>query len=90
MKERKKLKKLIIIFSTILGCLLLTAIIQTFVLNSKQAQLNNLVTENSYLSQQEKDLKDQSDYKESQEYQDEYWKNENGYGQDGDKKIEAQ
>lgn len=86
----------------VLCCFLLVGIVQTFVLKSKQSNLNSLKTENTRLEQEYQKMKQIHDYKchrtdehdiedclVSMGYNSDYWKNENGYGNDGDKIIDV-
>ena len=75
--------------SIVLCFLLLTGIILTFVLKTKQSNLNSQNTENIQLEQEYKNLKEQNDYKNSNQYADDYFQYEQGYGNQGDIIIEV-
>ena len=76
--------------SIILCCFLITGIILTFVLKSKQHYLNNLNNQNSQYEQEYQQAKDKNSYYSSDDYKDDYYKNEQNYGHKGDKIIEIQ
>lgn len=82
--------------SIILCVFILSGIVLTFVLKSKQENLNTLNKQNYEYSQQYQEAKDKSDYyfdedgELSDEYSDDYYRYEEGYGNEGDKKIEIQ
>ena len=91
-KQTKLIKFMVVILLLIPIVLFFTAIVQTFVLKSKQSQLANIKQQlqQSQLEQQ----KQQSiyDYLDSNQYTEDYYKhnkyNGESYGNDGDVNIE--
>lgn len=76
--------------SAILCCFFIVGIVQTFILKSKQSNLNDLKKENFELEQEYNETKDEFEYKNDENYNNDYWENEKGYGEDGDKIIEIE
>lgn len=102
MAKEKKLKFVFILMSIVLCLFFVAGIVLTFVLKTKQNNVNNLQYQNSLLEQEYNMLKAQHDYKCSRTdehdieacmismgYNSDYWKTEYGYGEDGDKIIEV-
>lgn len=87
-KNKRKFKIMFIVMSAVLCCFFIVGVVQTFILKSKQINLNNLKTENLELEQEYNKTKDEYEYKSDENYQNEYWENEEGYGEEGDKIIE--
>lgn len=86
--EKKRLKIMIISMSVILCIFVLAGIVLTFVLKSKQGDLSTLNKQNYDLIQDYNEAKEKDEYYSSDEYNDDYFEREEGYGKDGDKKID--
>ena len=86
--EKKKLKIMIISMSVILCIFVLAGIVLTFVLKSKQGDLSTLNRQNYDLIQDYNEAKEKDEYYSSDDYNDDYFEREEGYGKDGDKKID--
>ena len=89
-KTKANFNLMMTVMSIVLCCFLLTGIILTFVLKSRQSALENQLKDNTQLEQEYSQKKEQSDYLSSDEYKDDYYQNEQNYGHDGDKIIEVQ
>ena len=87
-RTKKNFKVMLVCMSIVICCFLLTGIVLTFVLKSKQGNLAATNNQNTQLEQEYKELKDQQDYKDSDQYADDYYQYEEGYGNDGDIVIE--
>ncbi len=93
--EKKKLKTMIISMSVVLCMFVLAGIVLTFVLKSKQGDLNTLNKQNYEYSQQYEEAQKENDYYYNQDgsftddYKRDYFEREKGYGKDGDKKIDV-
>ena len=98
MNQKKKFKITLISMICIISCFFVAGIVQTFVLKSKQNTLANTHSQTSQLEQEYNDAKSTHDYKSSNpndednedysdDYYEDYWRSQ-GYGEDGDKKIE--
>ena len=100
-RNKKKFKIMFICMSVVLCCFLIVGIVQTFVLKSKQSNLNDLKQTNSSLEQEYNETKDEYEYKGevdedgnvtvSDDYYNDYWENNSDtpYGNDGDKIIDV-
>lgn len=86
--EKKRLKIMIISMSVILCIFVLAGIVLTFVLKSKQGDLSTLNKQNYDLIQDYNEAKEKDEYYSSDDYNDDYFEREEGYGKDGDKKID--
>lgn len=86
--EKKRLKIMIISMSVILCIFVLAGIVLTFVLKSKQGDLSTLNRQNYDLIQDYNEAKEKDEYYSSDDYNDDYFEREEGYGKDGDKKID--
>lgn len=86
--EKKRLKIMIISMSVILCIFVLAGIVLTFVLKSKQGDLSTLNKQNYNLIQDYNEAKEKDEYYSSDDYNDDYFEREEGYGKDGDKKID--
>ncbi len=86
--EKKKLKTMIISMSVVLCMFVLAGIVLTFVLKSKQGDLSTLNRQNYDLIQDYNEAKEKDEYYSSDDYNDDYFEREEGYGKDGDKKID--
>ncbi|MBE7074948.1 MAG: hypothetical protein E7376_03115 [Clostridiales bacterium] len=86
-KQTKTLKFIFFILLLIPIVLFAVGIIQTFVLKSKQNELNALNQSIIVSEQQQTELEKELEYKQSDEYKNEYYKYENGYGKPGDIEI---
>ena len=83
---KNKLAKIVVIVMFFIPIILFTiAIIQTFLLKSKQAKLQKLQTSLQQDQEYYDDLKKQEEYISSDKYEEEYFKYE--YGSDGDSVI---
>lgn len=74
--------------SVILCIFVLAGIVLTFVLKSKQGDLSTLNKQNYDLIQDYNEAKEKDEYYSSDDYNDDYFEREEGYGKDGDKKID--
>ena len=101
MQEKKKFKTTMIVMSVVACIFLLVGIIQTFVLNSQKSTLDDLKDTNAELGIEQQQLEEIHDYMCQIEgehdieqclidnnYLEEYWKLNHGYGEDGDKIIQ--
>ena len=86
--EKKRLKIMIISMSVILCIFVLAGIVLTFVLKSKQGDLSTLNKQNYDLIQDYNEAKEKDEYYSSDDYNDDYFEREEGYGKDGDKRID--
>lgn len=86
--EKKKLKTMIISMSVVLCIFVLAGIVLTFVLKSKQGDLSTLNKQNYDLIQDYNEAKEKDEYYSSDDYNDDYFEREEGYGKDGDKRID--
>ena len=86
--EKKRLKIMIISMSVILCIFVLAGIVLTIVLKSKQGDLSTLNKQNYDLIQDYNEAKEKDEYYSSDDYNDDYFEREEGYGKDGDKKID--
>lgn len=86
--EKKKLKTMIISMSVVLCIFVLAGIVLTFVLKSKQGDLSTLNKQNYDLIQDYNEAKEKDEYYSSDDYNDDYFEREKGYGKDGDKRID--
>lgn len=86
--EKKRLKTMIISMSVVLCIFILAGIVLTFVLKSKQGDLSTLNKQNYDLIQDYNEAKEKDEYYSSDDYNDDYFEREEGYGKDGDKKID--
>ena len=82
--EKKRLKIMIISMSVILCIFVLAGIVLTFVLKSKQGDLSTLNKQNYDLIQDYNEAKEKDEYYSSDDYNDDYFEREEGYGKDGD------
>ena len=90
-KQTKMVKFVFILLLIIPAFLLCTAFIQTFILKSRQSELNILQSNLSNLKQEEQVLEEIEGYKSSQDYIDDYNKhNGKTNGETGDIKIETE
>lgn len=87
-KQTKMIKFMLAILIIIPVTLLVTGLVQTFVLKSKQAELANAQTQLEQSTDQYNNLEDEYNYKTSDEYLEEYHKYHNGYGNEGDIVLE--
>ena len=100
MTQKKKFKTILIFMSTILCCFFMAGMVLTFVLKAKQNDLLKAKQQNAQLELEYQKMKQEHDYKctrndehdieecmISMGYNSDYWKNENGYGTNGDKII---
>ena len=74
--------------SVILCIFVLAGIVLTFVLKSKQGDLSTLNKQNYDLIQDYNEAKEKDEYYSSDDYNDDYFEREEGYGKDGDKRID--
>lgn len=74
--------------SVVLCIFILAGIILTFVLKSKQGDLSTLNKQNYDLIQDYNEAKEKDEYYSSDDYNDDYFEREEGYGKDGDKRID--
>lgn len=101
MQEKKKFKTTMIVMAVVACLFLLVGIIQTFVLNSQKSTLDDLKDTNADLGMQQQQLEEIHDYMCQIEgehdieqcvidnnYLEEYWELNHGYGEDGDKIIQ--
>ena len=101
MQEKKKFKTTMIVMAVVACIFLLVGIIQTFVLNSQKSTLDDLKDTNAELGIEQQQLEEIHDYMCQIEgehdieqcvidnnYLEEYWKLNHGYGEDGDKIIQ--
>lgn len=86
--EKKRLKTMIISMSVVLCIFILAGIVLTFVLKSKQGDLSTLNKQNYDLIQDYNEAKEKDEYYSSDDYNDDYFEREEGYGKDGDKRID--
>ena len=86
--EKKKLKTMIISMSVVLCIFVLAGIVLTFVLKSKQGDLSTLNKQNYDLIQDYNEAKEKDEYYSSDDYNDDYFEREEGYGKDGDKLMD--
>lgn len=86
--EKKKLKTMIISMSVVICIFVLAGIVLTFVLKSKQGDLSTLNKQNYDLIQDYNEAKEKDEYYSSDDYNDDYFEREEGYGKDGDKRID--
>ncbi len=86
--EKKKLKTMIISMSVVLCIFVLAGIVLTFVLKSKQGDLSTLNKQNYDLIQDYNEAKEKDEYYSSDDYNNDYFEREEGYGKDGDKRID--
>lgn len=90
MKTKQNKNKLLLICGCVITCLLLlTGVVQTFVLNSAKNKLNILQGNNSAYETEIKDLTQEEEYKKDPAYSDDILEHEQGYGNEGDKIIET-
>ena len=83
-RTKKNFRFMIVCMSMFICVLLLTGIILTFMLKSKQNELKNTNLHNYQQEQEYKELKDKEDYKNSNQYADDYYQYTQGYGNQGD------
>lgn len=88
-KNKRKFKIMIVSMITVLSLLFCGGIGQSIYLNAKKNSLNSLQQENANLENEYEEQKTKYDYMTSDDYNDDYNKNENDYGEDGDKKVEV-
>ncbi len=101
MQEKKKFKTTMIVMAVVACLFLLVGIIQTFVLNSQKSTLDDLKDTNADLGMHQQQLEEIHDYMCQIEgehdieqcvidnnYLEEYWELNHGYGEDGDKIIQ--
>ena len=101
MQEKKKFKTTMIVMAVVACLFLLVGIIQTFVLNSQKSTLDDLKDTNAELGIEQQQLEEIHDYMCQIEgehdieqcvidnnYLEEYWELNHGYGEDGDKIIQ--
>lgn len=83
-RTKKNFKFMLTCMSIFICVLFVTGIVLTFVLKSKQSELQNTNANNSQLEQEYKGLKEKQDYKNSDKYADDYYQYTENYGNDGD------
>ncbi len=92
--EKKKLKTMIISMSIVLCIFILAGVVLTFVLKSKKGNLDTLNKQNYELAQELDESQKENDYyfnpdgSYTDDYKNDYFEREKGYGKDGDKKID--
>lgn len=86
-KQTKMIKFMLVVLLLIPVILFVTGIIQTFVLKSKQNELESSKYQLEQSVQNEQELTEEYEYKTSDEYLNEYYKHNSGYGEDGDIKL---
>jgi len=89
-KATKGIKFLIVVLFIFPIILLCTGVIQTFIIKSKKKELLNTQNSLTQAQQEYEEQKDKYDYKNSNEYNDKYLEYNEGYGEDGDIKIDIQ
>ena len=87
-KQKKTFKARLISMAVVVGIFFITGISLTFVLKSKLANLENLKNQNYQIEQQLNQKQSEYDYKTSDSYSEDYYKNEKSQStNDGDKII---
>ena len=86
-KQTKMIKFMLVILLLIPVILFITGIIQTFVLKNRQNELKSCKYQLEQSVQNEQELIEEYEYKTSDEYLNEYFKHNSGYGEDGDIKL---
>lgn len=84
-KSQQNLVRVIVLLAGLIFVALLTVgVIQTFVHNSLREKQRNLASQNQSVLDQTKKTEDEISIRESEEYLDEFYEQENEYGNEGD------
>ena len=83
MKNQKKAKFFIVLFTSLVLCLFVTAIVQTFVLKDLQAKNKELALKQQLLDKKIEQADREKEYYESEEYIEEFFR-KHGNEEDGD------
>ena len=84
-KSQQTLIKIIMLFAALIFVALLSVgIIQTFVHNGLLAKSTELQTQNEQVLQDTSEVEEEIEIRESNEFNDDYLEQEEGYGNDGD------